>query len=330
MQTSSPIASSPAAFEAVKGRKAVALGKLSSLFFSVTYIVNNRMATLGGSWLWSACLRFLIMFVPLLAIVAFTKSLGTVLAEIKKAPLQWIVWSTVGFGLFYAPLTFASAYAPSWLVAGTFQFTIFAGALLTPLFSQTVQTKSGIKTVRSKIPVRLFPAFFVILVGVFLLQMENAEASSWQTLLLFTLPVLVSAFAYPLGNRKTMQLCQDRLTTLQRIFAITLCSLPFWFIIAAAGFVTAGPPPAGQVFQAFLVALFSGLLATTLFFGATLKVRSQPHWLALVESTQCGEVVFTLLGGVFILKNPWPGFLGWVGLILIVGGMVFNSLLQSK
>ncbi len=311
---------------AAAGRRALLLGVLSSLFFSITYVVNDSMALSGGSWMWSACLRFFFMLPVLFAIVLAQKGLGRVWAEICRRPLAWLGWSTLGFGAFYALLTFSAAYGPSWLVAGTFQFTILAGALMTPLF----YTEGPGGRRRGKIPFKLLPAFVVILVGVFLLQVENATAFDLSHAVVFALPVMLSAFCYPLGNRKTMELCADRLTTIQRVFAMTLCSLPFWLAVAVAAGLTAGAPSPGQLAQTAVVAVFSGLFATLIFFYATQLVRQRAQWLAMVESTQCGEVVFSLAGGILLLGNPLPGLMGFVGLALVVAGMVWNALLQKN
>lgn len=302
--------------------KALFLGVLSSLFFSFTYLINNSMAQSGGDWLWSTSLRFLLMLPALAVLTALRGGWEPILAEVRKSPGRWLIWSTVGFGVFYAPLSFASAYGPSWMVAGTFQFTILAGALETPLFRDADGR-------RQRIPARLFPAFLVMIAGVFLLQMEHMGQGSVQSALRFALPVLLSAFAYPLGNRKTMELCGGRLTTLQRVFAMTLCSLPLWLLLAGAALARGGPPPASQTLQCLIVALFSGLIATLIFFHATQLVRHQPQRLALVESCQCGEVLFSLLGGILFLRDPWPGPAGWLGLILIVSGMLVNARLTT-
>lgn len=302
--------------------KALLLGIGSSLFFSVTYVINNAIAQSGGDWLWSASLRYLLML-PILLLLTVRQGWLPVWNAIRKSPWQWLLWSTVGFGLFYAPLAFASAYGPSWMVAGTFQFTILAGALETPLFRDPDGN-------RQKIPVRLLPAFVIIIAGVFLLQLEQMQQSDLKKALLFALPVLLSAFAYPLGNRKLMHLCGNTLTTMQRVLAMTVCSLPFWLILAASALLRSGLPPFSQVSQSLIVALFSGVTATVLFFYATGLVRHEPQRLALVESTQCGEVLFSLLGGIILLRDPWPGLAGWSGLGLIVAGMIINSLLTTK
>ena len=46
------------------------------------------------------------------------------LNEVKRHPFPWFLWSTVGFGLFYAPLTWASVYGESWFVAATWQLAM--------------------------------------------------------------------------------------------------------------------------------------------------------------------------------------------------------------
>lgn len=311
-------------------KKALAMGIASSVLFSSTYIVNDSMSLAGCSWIWSASLRFLFMFVLLIVPVCLRKNMGKVLAEVGRNPWGWILWSTVGFGVFNAPLAFASMYGPSWLVAATFQFTIFAGALLSPLFYKDELRDGQTVRVRGKIPWRLFPAFGAILAGVFLLQAEHAESTSVGEAALFLIPVLISAFAYPLGNRKMMAICKDRLPTLERIFGMSLCSLPFWIILSGIGVGTAGWPPPTQVFQVFISAVLSGILATLLFFSATNMVKNSMSNLAIVESVQCGEVVFTMLFGVLLLGNALPGLTGWIGLALIVGGMIVNSLLSNR
>ena len=302
--------------------KALLLGIGSSLFFSVTYIINNAIAQSGGDWLWSASLRYLLML-PILLLLTARQGWLPVWKAIRSAPWQWLLWSTVGFGVFYAPLTFASVYGPSWLVAGTFQFTILAGALETPLFRDADGN-------RQKIPTRLIPAFLIIIAGMFLLQLEQMRQSDLRKALVFALPVLLSAFAYPLGNRKLMELCSNSLSTMQRVLAMTVCSLPFWLILSSAAMLRSGLPPFSQVSRSLIVALFSGVTATVLFFYATNLVRHEPQRLALVESTQCGEVLFSLLGGIILLGDPWPGLAGWIGLGLIVAGMIVNSLLTTK
>ena len=89
-----------------------------------------------------------------------------------------------------------------------------------------------------------------------------------------------------------------------------------------------GLPGRDQLIQSFFVALFSGTAATVLFFKATDMVKRNHKWLAVIEATQSGEVIFTLLGGILFLKDPIPSAIGLAGIAIIVAGMTGNSLCQ--
>ena len=269
----------------------------------------------GGSWVWSASLRYLFMLPILFIILLLKKEIKPVFKSIKSDPKSWFIWSTVGFGLFYAPLSFASKYGASWMVASTWQITIIAGALLSPLFF-TITKKALYFSV-------------IILIGVFLIQVQQANNISFSQILFGVIPVIIAAFAYPLGNRKMMDVCNNELNTFQRVFGMTLCSLPFWLILSIFGIVTVGLPSDSQVLQSFLVALFSGVIATTLFFKATELVKGNHHQLAVIEATQAGEVIFTLLGEILILKKTLPTTIGYIGIVLVIVGMILNSLFSD-
>jgi len=85
-----------------------------------------------------------------------------------------------------------------------------------------------------------------------------------------------------------------------------------------------------QVAQSFLVAVFSGVLATVLFFRATDRVRLSSSRLGAVEATQAGEVVFSLAGEMVLFGAPWPDPWSAAGLALIVVGMVAQGLFVDK
>ena len=78
------------------------------------------------------------------------------------------------------------------------------------------------------------------------------------------------------------------------------------------------------------MALFSGVVATVLFFAATDMVRHDPRQLAVIEATQSGEVIFTLIGGVLFLGGPMPTLGGFLGIAIIVIGMIGNSLSSAR
>ncbi|MGR3764035.1 DMT family transporter [Rossellomorea sp. NS-SX7] len=309
--------------------KEMMLGIMASMFFAVTFILNRSMELSGGNWLWSSSLRFLFMVPFLLLIVMVRKNMKQVLLEMLRSPLPWLGWSFVGFVLFYAPITYAAVYGPGWLTAGTWQITIVAGTLLGPLFVQKVNTSSGTEMVRHKIPLRsLFISFF-ILSGVILIQIPNAQGLSMKMVMSGIIPVVLAAFCYPLGNRKMMEVCDGRLDTFQRVFGMTIATVPFWLLIASAGYMQVGLPSASQVLQSLIVAVCSGIVATILFFIATDRVRNHQGMLASVEATQSTQVLFVMTGEVLLFSAPIPDGIELSGLVIIVIGMILHSLNHS-
>ena len=294
-------------------KKGLLLGLLASFFFAFTFLLNRSMHLSGGSWIWSASLRYFFTF-PIFALMVWrTSGFSRVHADIRRAPLRWLLWSTVGFGLFYAPISFAGDHGESWLIAASWQVTIVMGLLLSPLFQK-------------KIAVKNLGAAAVILVGVFLLQLGNIVSFRLTSIAQTLLPILVAAIAYPLGNRKMMALCPPEIGTIERVYGMTLMSLPFWVLLALYGLFARGLPSASQLVQSLGVAVLSGVIATLLFFRATDLVKHSQRQLAVVESTQSFEVLFTLLGGVLLLRDAPPDKFGWVGVGLIVVGMVLSSI----
>lgn len=170
----------------------------------------------------------------------------------------------------------------------------------------------------------------LIIIGVFLLQVENATTVSVAGSLMALGSILIAAFSYPLGNRKMMEKVGGELTTIQRVFGMTVMSMPFWIAVSVFAIGQAGLPSAGQLTQSFFVALFSGLIATVLFFQATDLVKDNPVQLGVIEATQCGEVIFTFLIGVLVLKDPLPQTIGVIGLILIIAGMILCAMAGHK
>lgn len=310
-------------------KKAFMLGICASFFFAFTFILNQQMHLSGGSWYWSSSLRYIFMLPMLLIIMISKRQLKEVIIDIRKKPLSWLLWSTIGFGFFYAPLSFASSYGASWLVAGTWQLTIVAGGLMSPLFFKIIKTEKGIVKIRNKIPKKSILISLLILVGIGLMYIEEATDISLLNTMLVIIPVIIAAFSYPLGNRKMMEICDSNINTIQRVFGMTLCSMPFWIIISLLGISNSGLPGKSQLIQSFIVAVFSGIIATILFFKATDIVKDNSHNIAIIESTQAGEVVFTLLGGILIFHDTVPTTLSLIGLIIVVLGMILNSFVRS-
>ncbi|MEY8353974.1 multidrug resistance efflux transporter family protein [Lachnospiraceae bacterium 54-53] len=298
-------------------KKALIMGIASSFFFAFTFLLNRSMNLSGGHWIWSGCLRYFFTL-PLMAVIVKKRySFSGIHAAFKRHPKSWLLWSTVGFGLFYAPLSFAGNHGESWLVASCWQITIVAGVFLSPFFGK-------------KIALRNLFAAAIILAGVFLLEYQHVRALELRVISHLLFPILIAAVSYPLGNRKMMELCKEGISTAERVYGMTLFSIPFWLVLSAFGLAEAGIPSASQSIQAFCAALFSGVIATLLFFQATDSVKTNPKHLAVIESTQSGEVIFTLMGGILLLGDGMPDLMGFLGIFLIILGMIFNSLLSSS
>ncbi len=299
--------------------RALVLSGAAALFFAFTFIFNRSMALEGGSWMWSAALRFLFMLPIMLGVLWVRGELGTALAHFRGHRAAYVLWGTVGFGFFYAPLTFAADHGPGWLVAGAWQLTIVCGSLLVPW----LWPGCGV-------PWRNLRWSALVILGVGLMEWRQSEAVGAGTVLLTLPPIILAAFMYPLGNRKMMLVCQSEVGTLARVFNMTLGSWPFWLFLAACAALDNGVPSAGQLGQSLLVAVFAGVIATVLFFSATNLVRDDPPKLAAIEATQAGEVLFALLGEVAFLGTGLPDAWGLAGLLLVVGGVALGNLAAHR
>ncbi|MDL4839722.1 DMT family transporter [Aquibacillus rhizosphaerae] len=305
--------------------KGLLLGIIAAFFFSFTFLINRMMEIGGGSWYFSSSLRFFFMIPFLVLIVWFKSGFSPLWNSIKANPIPWFLWSFVGFVLFYAPITFAAGFAPGWLVAGTFQLTIVAGMLLSPLFWQ--ETSDGLRS-RQAIPIRSLFSSLVIFTGVLFIQWQHATQISLGIAFLAAFPVIISAFSYPLGNRKMMELTDGKLDTFSRVLGMTLMSTPAWIVLFIIGTIKHGLPSSTQVGQTAMVAVCSGVIATLLFFYATDLVRKQPNQLAAVEATQSMEVLFALGLELIIINAIIPSTPAFIGLLLIIVGMLLHSFLS--
>ena len=300
-------------------------GLAASFFFSATFIFNRSMDLEGGSWVWSATLRFFFMLPMLLFLVARRKNLRAGLIHLRANLQAYLVWSTIGFGFFYALSCIAAAHGEAWLVAATWQITIIAGPLLTPFLLPRAKNAVPMPFYK-QIPFKAMRWSLLILLGVLLMQLQHARAISVQAALLCVIPIIFAAFMWPLGNRKMMEICQGDVDTFQRVLNMTIASLPFWLLLSLWGAFVYPLPSTGQIVQTGLVALFSGVIATLLFFGATNLVKQDIGRLAAVEATQSGEVIFALAGEIILLSGAIPSALSMLGMGLVMLGMILHSL----
>jgi hypothetical protein len=306
------------------------LGTMAAFFFAFTFIINRSMELEGGSWIWSASLRYFFMVPILLLLVYRRKNLKRLFVEMRNNPRAWLLWSFVGFGLFYGPICFSAAYAPGWLIASTWQITIISGSLLAPLFLETVMTPNGPVRIKGRIPMKGMAMSSIILLGIILMQVEQAESLRFREVFSGVIPVIIASFAYPLGNRKMMDVCGGRLDVFQRVLGMTLASMPLWIVLAIYGLFTVGPPSIGQSVQSGIIAITSGVIATVLFFYATDLVRGNMQKLGNVEATQSISVLFAVIGELILLNAALPSMISWTGIMLVMTGMVLHSYVSHK
>lgn len=307
----------------------ILIGVLAALFFSSTFVLNRAMSLEGGHWVWSASLRYFWMIGLLAVWLAVTGKLRLGMDAVRLYFRHWLFWTiagSVGFGVFYALITFSSVFAPGWVVAATWQTTILATPLVLLGFGR-------------KVPLKALALTLVIFAGVVLVNVEQASATSLHEVLWGALPVLVAAFAYPFGNQLVWEARAGEKTfvpaidhpamddALCRVLLLTLGSLPLWGALIL--FVAPPPPSTGQVVQTAVVALCSGVIATSLFLVARHTARSTAE-LAAADCTQSMEVVFSLAGEAVLLGHAMPGTLGWMGIGLTMLGLMLYVTVQSR
>ncbi|MGL5577397.1 MAG: multidrug resistance efflux transporter family protein, partial [Sarcina sp.] len=142
------------------------------------------------------------------------------------------------------------------------------------------------------------------------------------------IPVLIAAFLYPLGNRKLMATFGSEISSFQRSFGVALVSMPLAIIFAFVGYNNSGFLSKESLVQALILAIFSGVIATILFFFATDKAKHSLSLLAGVEATQAGTVVFTIIGSMIFIGSGLPTGLALIGVIIVIVGMIINSFIK--
>jgi drug/metabolite transporter (DMT)-like permease len=296
------------------------LGLTAGMFFSATFILNRAMSLEGGHWYWSAALRYAYMIAFLGAGIRVYKGggyFGRVLSELRQNWLFWVVSGSIGFGGFYALICFAADHSPGWVVATTWQMTIIASLFVLMLFGKRFSKKIWIYSV-------------IVFSGVFLVNISQVETANIMTLALGASPVLLAAFLYPLGNQLVWEAKHGRKglpkvdvflldNAFAKVFLLSVGSLPFWFLLYP--FTSATLPAQGQLINVALVALFSGVIATSLFLSARNSADNASK-LAAVDATQSSEVIFALAGEALLLQASLPNAMGLFGMLIACVGLI--------
>ncbi len=299
---------------------AIVLGLLSSLCFSTTFIVNRAIGLAGGHWVWTATLRYAWAFVLLAGYFVVKGTFGNVWRTFTRHAPFWVVAGSIGYGVFYASMSYASTRAPGWIVACTMQCTILATPLVLLVFGARVR-QSGV-------------AFLLLIfAGIVLVNLDSRSASVSQ--LVGVAPVLISAFAYPLGNQLVQEgrnggrgwipSLNDGVTAdaSARVLMMTMGSVPFWLALLLVPHSSL--PTEQQVIGTGIVALVGTVIGTSLFYVARQSAGRDANAIARVDATQAAYTAFSLAGEMAFLGGALPGAMGFVGLVLVLGGLAVYS-----
>ncbi|MBB2932280.1 multidrug resistance efflux transporter family protein [Paraburkholderia silvatlantica] len=298
---------------------AVALGVLAAALFSSTFFLNRFISTVGGRWQWTAALRFFYM-VPVLASwitvrrgLPFLVRTGRLFAT---RPLFFLISGGIGYGVFYTGICFSARYSPGWVVASAWQITMLATPMVLWAFGHPV-TRRG------------FGYLLLIASGVCLIQVTRLSAGAPPgEILLNSLPVVVAAFAYPIGNQMIWQFRRTNADAgtgevladpAACVLLLTLGALPVFGAVLLLG--RAGLPGNSQLVSTALVALLSGCIATPLFLYAR-NLNQHPIGLMAVDATQAAEVPLALLGEMVFIGAAMPHIPEFSGIGIISIGLV--------
>jgi drug/metabolite transporter (DMT)-like permease len=170
---------------------------------------------------------------------------------------------------------------------------------------------------------------FIVFSGVLMVNLSHAEITNIKDLLLGGFPVLIAAFCYPTGNQlvweaksgnKYLPDIESPLleNPFNKVLLMSIGSVPFWLILLA--FTQPPLPSKGQLINTALVAIFSGVFATSLFLFARNKAKKASE-LAAVDATQSSEVIFAMIAEIIILNASLPGVMAIGGIILVFTGL---------
>lgn len=297
------------------------IGALSSLFFSATFLINKIISNDGGHWFYSASLRYFytIFFLAILIILLKGwKYFKSVIDEYLSNIRFWSISGTIGFGIFYAMICFAADYSPAWILVTTWQLTIFASIFVLMLFGKKASKSTFFTTI-------------LVVIGISAVNLSHFEISNPSSLFYSVLPVLIAAFAFPIGNQMVWEEKKKRNVPIlnnafAKVFLLTLGSSPLWIILFI--FIDVGTPSQTQLINVAMISILSGIIATSLF----LYVRSKADTVSkimIVDATISAEVIFTLVFEVLFLNAVFPNMIGILGIILTIVALILMVYLDK-
>lgn len=307
-------------------KKIFLLGFLASLFFSITFAINSWLnIEQAGHWYWTATLRYVFVFL-FLSLFIWLRYGQAQLIETGKCFITnykfWILAGGIGFGLFYLALCYAASFSEGWVLASTWQCTI----LFTPLVIYILGDKVKLKGV---------VYLFVIFIGVILIN-SYAFAKINVFFLQSVVPILFAAFCYPLGNTLCKYACEGKYkkltihkysvatNTFSQILMMVLGAIPVLLITGII--IRPIAPTTSQIQYVLIVAITTGVIATSLLYKARSLAGTNRTYLAFADGLQAFEVPFVLFWEVILFNTTLPNLVGKLGLlILFVGTVLFYT-----
>ena len=294
---------------------------LAAMFFSATFLINRSISIDGGHWYWSGALRFFFTLVLMSIVIILFKGsdfLKKILLDYKNNFIFWNIAGTLGFGVFYSMICFASDFSPAWMVATTWQLTIIASLFVLAFYGQKLSKKIWFFTV-------------LIFIGICLVNFSAFNIDEFKTLIIGFVAVLIAAFAYPIGNqmvwekkKKREETKSDKIEVLNnafsKVFLLTLGSFPLWivlFFVLGIDFL----PSSGQISNVIMISFLSGVVGGSLFLYARSKANTSKK-IMMVDACQSGEVIFTLIGEIIFLNLAIPGILAFAGVVITIIGLI--------
>jgi len=291
--------------------KILLLAVLAALCFSTTFILNRYISLEGGHWFWSATLRYIYMIFILFMVLLVFKSyayIKNLMIEFMNDFLFWCFAGSIGFGIFYALICYVADSSPAWVVATTWQFTILSSLVVLSFFGKKISTNTWILVM-------------IIFICILMVNFSSINKDQLTSQLLNVFLILIASFAYPIGNQLVWEK-KSEIDTFSKVFLLSLGSLPFWIVLSL--FFKVSVPSQSQYLSIFAVAIFSGVIATTLFLFARGKAKNATQ-IAMVDATQSTEVLFTIVFEMIFLSLVIPtnlALFGILGVFIALFGLV--------
>ena len=303
--------------------KIIFIGLTAALFFSSTFILNRYIALDGSHWFWSASLRYIYMIIILSFSFIIFKGYKYFISLLKEFINHYIFWSmagSIGFGVFYALITYVASSSPAWVVASTWQFTIISSLIILSFFGKYISKKTWI-------------LIFIMFLGICLINYSQLSINNIKEQIFNIILIIIASFAYPLGNQLVWEAQHNEnylknsnkdlfKNVFSKVYLLSLGTLPFWLLLSLCFEV--GVPTQKQYIFILIVAIFSGLIATSLFLYARSKANTASK-IVLVDSTQTGEGIFTLLIEIIFLNLLFPSSIAIIGIIITLTALILLS-----